>query len=77
MGPGCARIRQSKGTDPQGELEYAKQDVDSSRDGMLILKKQKMKEVMSTSFARERWLEAFLTTPFARRNLSHLQEKGG
>jgi len=41
LGPGCARIRQSKGTDPQGELEYAKQDVDSSRDGMLILKKHK------------------------------------
>ena len=29
------------GTNPQGELEYAKKDVDSLGDGMLILKKHK------------------------------------
>ena len=41
MGPGCVRIHQSMGMNPQGELEYAKKDVDSLGDGMLILKKHK------------------------------------
>ena len=41
FGPRLYRICQLKGASPRGELEDAKQDVDSTRYGMLILKNHK------------------------------------
>ena len=41
------------GTDPQGELEYAKKDVDSLGDGMLILKKHERQRRSSQHHLQE------------------------